>query len=78
MIRSYKSLASKVKKWNKTSSIKLELYRNYNSNWKSWGNSKGYKYSLYTENGDLVAQGTLQAILEDLLFNKSYSKLLEL
>ena len=48
------------------------------SKWKSWGNSKGYKYSLYLENGDLVAQGTLQLLLEDLLFNKSYSKLLDL
>lgn len=78
MKKTYEQLASKVKKWNKENSIKLELYRTYKDSFKGWGKSQGYKYSLYTENGDLVAQGTLQAILEDLLFNKSYSKLLYL
>ena len=78
MIRSYESLASKVKKWNKKNFIKLELYRTYKDSFKCWGNSKGYKYSLYTENGDLIAQGTLQGIREELLFDKYYSKLLYL
>ncbi|QBJ04207.1 hypothetical protein [Fusobacterium phage Fnu1] len=76
MIRDYESLARKVVKWNKTHSIKLELYRTYNNSFKCWGNSKGYKYSLYTNEGDLIAQGQLKTVIEDICCNKYYSKLL--
>lgn len=76
MIRNYEQLSRKVVKWNKEHSIKLELYRTYNNSFKCWGNPKGYKYSLYISEGDLIAQGQLATVVEDLNCNKYYSKLL--
>jgi hypothetical protein len=75
MIRSYNELARKVVKWNKENSTKIELFRTYKDSYKTFGNSKGYKYSLYTENGDLIAQGTIQGIIQDLLLTR-YRELL--
>lgn len=70
MIRSYNELARKVVKWNKKSDVKLEVFKTYKNSYKCFGNSKGYRYSIYTTNGDLIAQGTIQGIIQDLLLTR--------
>ena len=70
MIRSYNELARKIRNWNNKYDTKLELYRTYKDSYKCFGNSKGYRYSIYTTNGDLIAQGTIQGIIQDLILTR--------
>lgn len=70
MIRSYNELARKVVKWNKENSTKIELFRTYKDSYKTFGNSKGYRYSIYNIDGDLIAQGTIQGIIQDLVLTQ--------
>ena len=70
MIRSYTDLARKITKWNKEHNTKIELFKTYKDSYKTFGNSKGFRYSIYTTEGDLIAQGTIQGIIENLLFTQ--------
>lgn len=74
MIRSYNELVRNVKNWNKKYNSKLELYRTYNKSYKKFGNSRGFRYSIYTSEGDLITHGTIQTVIDDLLFT-SYREL---
>lgn len=70
MIKSYNDLARKVIKWNKKSDVKLEVFKTYKDSYKCFGNSKGYRYSIYNIDGDLIAQGTIQGIIQDLVLTQ--------
>lgn len=66
MVWNYKQLLKRVDKWNKENNDCLTLIRTYKNTWKSWGNSKGVRYSLWDSECNLLASGTLQAIINSL------------
>lgn len=76
MVWNYKQLAKRVNKWNEEKKDCLTLIRTYKNTWKSWGNSKGVRLSLWDSECNLLASGTLQNIIDN-LNNTQYKELIK-
>lgn len=76
MVWNYKQLLKRVDKWNSEKKDCLTLIRTYKNHWKTWGNSKGVRLSLWDSECNLLASGTLQNVIDN-LNNTQYKELVK-
>ena len=76
MLWNYKQLLKRVDNWNTEKKDCLTLVRTYKNHWKTWGNSKGVRLSLWDSECNLLASGTLQNVIDN-LNNTQYKELVK-